>query len=375
MKLPRRLSLALAVIVSALIVGAPVGAPVAVAAPAAPTRLSNEEFWKIVTDFSEPDGTFRSDNLVSNETDYPTLMPQLVALAKPGYAYVGVGPEQNFNYIAVLKPDIACIVDIRRGNLDLQLMYKALFELSTNRVDFVSRLFSRPLATNLTTNSSVTDIFNSCEQSAPIQEVYDQNLKAIDDQLAKVHGFNLSSNDFAGVEYVFHSMLTDGPDIRYSMAGIGGRGGRGGRGNFPTYTTLMEASDTNGHVWSYLGNESSFAFLKDFESRNLVVPFIGDFGGPKAVRAVASYLKQKDEIVEAFYVSNVEQYLVQDHIEGNFIDSAGTMPTDASSVFIRASRPVGFGGQFIPGGPARPVLTLHLDLMSTNSPAPTPAAK
>ena len=56
---------------------------------------------------------------------------------------MGVGPEQNFTYIAVTRPAIAFIVDIRRGNLDLHLMYKALFELSADRADFVSRLFSR----------------------------------------------------------------------------------------------------------------------------------------------------------------------------------------------------------------------------------------
>ena len=56
---------------------------------------------------------------------------------------MGVGPEQNFSYIAALKPSMAFIVDIRHGNLDVHLMYKALFEMSDNRAEFVSRLFSR----------------------------------------------------------------------------------------------------------------------------------------------------------------------------------------------------------------------------------------
>ena len=42
-----------------------------------------------------------------------------------------------------LKPAMAFIVDIRHGNLDVHLMYKALFELSKDRAEFVSRLFSR----------------------------------------------------------------------------------------------------------------------------------------------------------------------------------------------------------------------------------------
>ena len=57
--------------------------------------------------------------------------------------YLGVGPEQNFPYIIALKPGMAIIFDMRRGNLHEHLLYKAMFELSNDRADFLSRLFSR----------------------------------------------------------------------------------------------------------------------------------------------------------------------------------------------------------------------------------------
>src|SRR4029079_16836968 len=110
---------------------------------APPTRLSDQEFWKSVTDLSEGNGTFQSDNLLSNESRLQYIIPALQENVKPGGTYLGVGPEQNFTLIAAMKPSLAFIVDIRRGNLDLHLLYKALFELSTDRVDFVARLFSR----------------------------------------------------------------------------------------------------------------------------------------------------------------------------------------------------------------------------------------
>src|SRR5579883_1284077 len=100
---------------------------------AVPDHLSDQEFWKIVTDSSEPGGYFRSadiTNLTSNETMYGAVLSELVNRTKPGGVYLGVGPEQNYNYIAAIKPRMAIIFDIRRGNLDLQLMYKAIFELS-----------------------------------------------------------------------------------------------------------------------------------------------------------------------------------------------------------------------------------------------------
>ena len=68
--------------------------------------------------------------------------------------YLGVGPEQNFTYITAVRPRMAFILDIRRGNLQEHLLYKALFELSADRAEFLSRLFSRPRAAGLTTDST-----------------------------------------------------------------------------------------------------------------------------------------------------------------------------------------------------------------------------
>ena len=117
--------------------------PARVPAADPPTRLADKEFWKLMSDCPEPNGNFRSDNLVSNEMRYQYVIPELVQDTRPGGVYLGVGPEQNFTYIAALRPRLAFILDIRRGNVDLHLMYKALFELSADRADFVSRLLSR----------------------------------------------------------------------------------------------------------------------------------------------------------------------------------------------------------------------------------------
>src|SRR5262249_1735230 len=108
-----------------------------------PTRLTDQEFWGLVNDLSEQNGSFRSDNLLSNEARFQFVIPALLETTRSGGAYMGVGPEQNFTYIAAVKPGMAFIIDIRRGNLDLHLMYKVLFELSADRAEFVSRLFSR----------------------------------------------------------------------------------------------------------------------------------------------------------------------------------------------------------------------------------------
>jgi hypothetical protein len=249
---------------------------------------------------------------------------------------MGVGPEQNFTYIAALKPRMVFIVDIRRGNLDLQLMYKALFEMSKDRAEFVSRLFSRKQPAGLGPKSTAQEIFDAVSKAPSNEEVYTENLKAIQDHLMKKHSFPLSENDLGGIEWVYGNFRRFGTQINY------GSSGRGGFGNGVTYSDLMTATDSEGISRSYLANEENFNVLKSLETKNLIVPVVGNFAGPKAIRAVGKYLKEKEGFVSAFYLSNVEQYLQQDGIWDDFCRNVAMLPLDNSSTFIRSVR----GGRF-----------------------------
>jgi hypothetical protein len=337
-------SLALCVSVSAFAVGIAAGGSL-------PARLSDQEFWDLITELSEPNGSFRSDNLLSNEARFQFVIPELIQIAKPGGVYIGVGPEQNFTYIAAIRPAIAFIVDIRRGNLNLHLVYKALFELSANRVDFVSRLFSRKRPARLRTDATAAQIFSAILQVEPSAELYAANLRDIHDRLARAHAFPLSSDDAKGVEYVYNAFFTFGPSIQYSSTDGFGASYQ------PTYVDLMLATDSSGHSRGYLSSEERFAYVKDLESRNLIVPIVGNFAGPKAIRAMGSYLKQREATVSAFYLSNVEQYLRLQRAWNTFCGNVAQLPLDETSTFIRA----GHGGRVARGT----ALTAELGLMTT----------
>ncbi len=309
------------------------------AAAQLPARLTDQEFWKIASDYSETDGTFHSENLVSNELRFQTVLPALAKTAVPGRAYVGVGSEQNFTYIAATKPAMVFIVDIRRGNLDLHLLYKALFELSPTRADFVAKLFSRSKPAGLSEMSSAAEIFAAVAAVPASQALYEQNLKEIKSHLQTKHGFTLSAGDLSGIDFVYSAWFRSGPGISYQLTGA-----RSGGMGTPSYADLMTADDGQGNQRSYLASEANFKFIKDLETRNLIVPVVGNFGGPKALRAVGAYLKEKKAVVSAFYTSNVEQYLRQDNIWNNFCRSVSTFPIDATSTFIRSERG-GFANQ------------------------------
>ena len=321
-----------------------------ISAAPVPQQLSDEQFWKMATEFSEDDGFFRSDNLLSNETTFQNVIPDILKIAKPGRVYLGVGPEQNFTYIAALKPSMAFIIDIRHGNFDVHLLYKALFELSRDRADFVSKLFSRNRPAGLTPQSSVAEIFSAIQASPGSPQLYEENLKAVEDLLMKKHGFPLTAGDREGIAWALSNYSKFGPGISYGSSlsegvpppVVGASSVGRGFNNMATYQTLMLADDGRGLNRGYLANDENFNLVKDLETRNLIIPVVGDFAGNKAIRAVGQYLKSIDGMVSAFYVSNVEQFLVQGNTWGNFCSSVISLPHDDSSVFIRS----GVGGPY-----------------------------
>jgi len=299
-----------------------------------PSQLSDEAFWQLVTEFSEPGGHFPSDNFVSNELATQRVLSQLTKERKASGAYIGVGPEQNFTYIVALQPKIAFIVDIRRQNMLEHLMYKALIELSSDRAEFLARLFSRPRPQGLDRNSSVVALFDAFDQVEADSQLYDENLSAIKDRLIKQHGFKLTTEDESNLAYIFRAFYVGGPNLGYSNVSFPPRSPAARI--LPTYEELMVDTDENGQQRSYLATEENFLTLQQIEKNNLIVPLVGNFAGPGALRSAGQYLKEHSTSVSAFYTSNVEQYLFMSAGDWkNFYTNVGTLPLDSSSVFIR----------------------------------------
>jgi hypothetical protein len=298
-----------------------------------PDKLSDQEFWRLTEDLSEPDGTFRSDNVLSNEMVFARLLPEVLARTKPGGVYMGVGPEQNFTYIVAMRARIAFITDIRRNNLHLLLVYKALFEMSADRAEFLSRLFNRRRPAGLSKTSSIAELMNAYWGTDTANEAaYAANLSAIQAHLTGKHGFPISKADLDGIALAYRAFHWYGPRMNYS-ASLSLTPLQGG--NAATYFDLMTQTDASGQPLTYLGTEEKFAYMKDLETRNLIVPVVGNFSGPKAIRAIGAYVRSRGATVAAFYVSTVEPYLKRDGSFPAFCANVATLPMDDASVFIR----------------------------------------
>ena len=223
---------------------------------------------------------------------------------------------------------MAIIFDIRRGNMIEHLMYKALFETSADRAEFLSKLFSRPRPAGLDTSRRRSSCSRPTSPATPDSMLYSRNLAAIttaDEGLARLRD-GRQRRQVARVHLL--AFYDGGPQINYNY--LERRRRRVRRGNMPTYATLQVATDTAGKNWAYLATEANYRWLKDFETKNLLVPVVGDFAGPKAIRAVAQYLKDHHAIVGAFYTSNVEQYLFQQDDEWKrYYTNVATLPLDS----------------------------------------------
>jgi hypothetical protein len=303
---------------------------------ALPGQLTADEFWALSHDLSEAGGTFRSDNLLSNERQLQHVIPTLTRVVPEGQVYLGVGPEQNFTYISALRPSLAFIVDIRRGNLQLHLMYKALFAVSTDRADFVSRLFSRLRPPGVGAAARIEDIFAAVAAAPPSPTLLTETAAAMRVHLTETLRLPVTQEDLQGIARIHEMFFANGPAIQYSANFARST-------SFPTYAELMTATDAAGVARSFLASGEAYEIVRSLQERHLIVPIVGDFAGDKALRAVGRYLDERRATIGAFYLSNVEQYLGRDGRWHLFCQNVAALPLQATSTFIRSIRDGNYG--------------------------------
>jgi hypothetical protein len=318
-----------------------------------PTRIPDAEFWRLFTTLSEKGGAFPTENFVSNEPGYQSVIPPLRQLTSRGGVYIGVGPEQNFTYIASLEPGMAFIVDIRRQNALAHLIYKVIFEASPTRAEFVAKLFSRPGARTIAATATAEQLFLATLDAPTNDSAYTANLTAILATLSR-RGFTLSAEDREWIRRSYQVFRDAGPAVNYSYQSMPSGVARG-TATFPSFAALQASTSVNGVNMAFLASEAAYLRVRDLHQRNMIVPIVGDFAGPSAIRGVGAYLKQYATTVKAFYVSNVEMYLWPP-AKGydRFYQSVATLPLDSTSQFIRTIPGDGSGPQVVRFNP--PVL-------------------
>jgi hypothetical protein len=287
-----------------------------------------------IAQLSEPGGYFDTDNLISNEQSYLHVIPALRQAGVTGGAYIGVGPDQNFSYIARIRPAIAFLVDVRRDNLLLHLLFKSLFGLAPTRVEYISLLFGRPPPARLGewTPAGVDRLAAYVDSARPAPET--AALDARIDAALATSGVPLSREDLATIHRFHHRFISAGMALKFESTG------RSPRSYYPTYRDLLIETDRQGHHWNYLASEDDYQFLRSLQQRDLVIPVVGNLSGPTALAAIAGLMTERGDKLSAFYTSNVEFYLFGDRTFPRFVQNLARLPRTSRSVIIRSV----FGG-------------------------------
>jgi hypothetical protein len=292
---------------------------------------ASPSFATSVATLSERGGYFDTDNLISNERSYLQVVSDLKRRAVHGGAYIGVGPDQNFSYISEVRPTVAFIIDVRRDNLLLHLLFKALFELSETRIEYLSSLTGRPLppASSGWRQAPIDRLVGYIDKTAASNDAITARRQRIEDALRRT-GVPLSSEDFQTIAAFHRRFIDDGLALRFNSTG------RPPQLYYPTYRDLLLETDASGNQVNYLASEDSFQFVRLLQTRDRIVPVVGDISGPTALQAVGRAIATRGERLTAFYVSNVEFYLFGQGAYSRFVTNLRGIPRNKGAVLIRS---------------------------------------
>ena len=293
--------------------------------PASTKLIADEEVGPLIARLSDRAGDFPSENYVTNETSLLHVAKVLRAPALHGRAYVGVGPEQNYTYLAMLEPRVSYIVDIRRGNLLEHMMFRGCFEAGRTRAEFLSALLARRPRTmqDGAGFAPAEAAFHGVTSEPALRDEGFARTKALMDRLVIAH----TPGDDKALGRIHDAFAKHGLSIAYTMSNSDRR--------YPTLGENFAARDPEGGATSFLGSEESYARVRRLVVDNRVLPIVGDFGGAHALRAVAADMRERHETLGVFYASNVEQYLFEQHTYGAFVTSVDAMPHDDESRIVR----------------------------------------
>jgi hypothetical protein len=308
--------------------GAEVGAP--------SDTLTDTEWLALVEGLSEPGGYFDTDNLISNETGYLHVLGALRALGVTGGVYVGVGPDQSFSYMAQIRPRLAFLMDIRRDNLLQHLLFRALFERSGTRVEYLSLLHGRrpPADPGTYLDASADELIEwvAGAPGGPGSPEAAAAAQAIDRELDRLP-IELPAEDRATLHRFHEEFIRFGPALRFTSYG------RPPRPYYPTYAQLLTARDLDDERGSYVATEEDWRWLRELHLRNAVIPVVGDLAGEHALRAIGEETRRRGLRISAMYVSNVEHYLWREGGFPSFADNVASLPIAEPGALIRSHFP------------------------------------
>ncbi len=285
--------------------------------------VRDQNLSKVVESLSEPDAGKAADNFVTNEDSFARVATDLERLAPRDGVYLGVGPDQNFTYIARAQPRLAFILDFRRRNSLLHFVHKALFALADDRAGYLTRLLARaprPLPANPSADDLVA-AFEGVELDRA--RLIELTAKVAD----TLRPFNLLS-DPECLEMATIQAKLAGPGLSCRFLALP---------MYPTLGRLIRAHDLQNEPAHFLAQEAWYQAVRTLQIGDRVIPLVGDFAGPHALNALGEWLRRRGLAVSVFYASDVEFFLLRSGRLNAYADNLARLPWKKDAVLIRTS--------------------------------------
>jgi hypothetical protein len=253
---------------------------------------------RVVADLSESDAGRAADNLITNEDSFARVADRLVQLG-PGNVYLGVGPDQNFTYLAHARPRLAFVLDFRRRNGLLHLTHKAL----NPSADDLVAAFEGPPMDRGRLDATIAEVASYLRPLGVVDESEWPDLAMIQAKLA-------------------------GPGLNARFLALP---------MYPTAGQLLRSKDRQGRPAHFLASEDWYQVVRAAQVGDCLIPIIGDFAGPSTFARLADWLRRRDLAVSTFYASDVEFFLLRSGKFPAYAANLAKLPWAEGAVLIRTS--------------------------------------
>ena len=283
----------------------------------------DQSLGQVVRDLSEPETGRPADNLLSNEDSVFRVTDQVARLVPKGGVYLGVGPDQNFTLMAPIEPELAFVIDFRRRNALVHYLHKALLILAPTRTNYLARLLAReprPLPPDPTADDLVR-AFEDLPLDRPRLAAEVATVAAILRPLGL-----LDDAEWPALALIQRKLAGPGLNGRFLALPM-----------YPTFGQQIQARDRLGQPAHFLARDAWYQTVRTLQITDRLIPLTGDFVSPTCLPRLADWLRARSLSVSAFYLADVEFFLVRSGQYPRFATHLARLPWAEGAMLIRTS--------------------------------------
>lgn len=249
---------------------------------------------------AEPGSAYGLDCFVTSEVGHNELLARCCPV-KPGGAYIGVGPCQNFTYIGAMRPSHAVIIDARLDNLIEHLIFKLAFEAAATPREYLAFLFSREIPA--VSSEEVSALLAAFDNAATSLDLFEMNCEALLGELRD--RWQLPDGMIARARHIYGEFHRRGLTItsvsEEQLKTLD---------YIPDLRTVISSRAYTGENFHYLASAERYSYVRDLQVSDRVVLALGNITDSSSAGLLNELLSEVGVEMRVLYLSNMEEFLL-----------------------------------------------------------------